>query len=147
MDEYDPLRTFTDLHYSASIGDAAKVRELILRGSDVNAFDNGKTPLHYAVQDGHIDVAKILIEAGADVNAHDPDVIGDTALGWSAGDCTLEMAMVLVAAGADPTIRGWMHLCALDRAKTRTRGEGPAIYELLVGASRRLMKKASPDKD
>lgn len=139
MNAYDPLSTFTELHYAASIGDAAKVRELIRQGSDVNAFDNGKTPLHYAVDDGHLDVARELIEAGADVNAHDPAVIGDTALGWAASHCSLEMAKILVAAGADPTIRGWMQLCALDRAKNRKRGDGPAVYELLVGASKRVV--------
>lgn len=136
--DYDPLATYTNLHYAASIGDLAAVRELIRDGSDVNAFDNGKTPLHYAVDDGHVEVAKALLEAGADVNAHDPAVIGDTALGWAADHCSLEMARVLVAAGADPTIRGWMQLCALDRAKERWRGDGPAVYELLAGAARHI---------
>ena len=42
------------------------------------------------------------------------------------------MARLLIDAGADPTIRGWMQLNAPDRARNRTRGEGPRVYEHLV---------------
>jgi ankyrin repeat protein len=138
MDDYDPIKGFTELHYAATAGDAETVRRLIAAGNEVNAFDDGKTPLHYAVEKGHIEVAKTLIDAGANVNAHDPSVIGDTPLGLVAGDCSLEMAKLLIKSGADPTIRGWMHLCALDRAKDRKRGDGPAVYQLLLGVSKFL---------
>jgi hypothetical protein len=42
------------------------------------------------------------------------------------------MAKLLVDAGADATIRGWMQLGALDKARDRKRGDGPAVYQLLV---------------
>lgn len=126
----------SNLHYAASIGDVAKVRKLIASGSPVSRFEDGHTPLHLAASNGHLDVVKALIEAGADVNAHDANSIGDTPLGYVAGDCSLEIATELVDAGADPTIRGCMQLCALDRAKDRKRGDGPAIYRLMLSVTK-----------
>lgn len=125
---------FSDLHLAASTGDVARVRELISSGLVLNSFDEGMTPLHLAAQNDHLEVVHALIESGADVNAHDPTVIGDTPLGLIAGNCTLAMAQTLINAGANPSIRGWMQLCALDRAKNRKRGDGPAIYRLLLNA-------------
>ena len=53
-----------------------------------------------------------------------------------ASTCSLEMAQVLIDAGADPTLPGSMQLSALHRAKTRKRGDGPAVYQLLEDAAR-----------
>lgn len=39
---------------------------------------------------------------------------------------------------ADPRIRGWMQLNALDQAKSRNRGDGPAVYRLLLDAAEKL---------
>lgn len=80
---------------------------------------------------------KFLQEAGADVNAHNAPHIGDTALRLAAENGTLEMVELLLNAGADPTIPGWMALTALDKARDRKRGEGPAISEKMEQAARR----------
>jgi ankyrin repeat protein len=126
------------LHFAAQHGDLLRVKKLVSEGMPLNAFDEiGKTPLHYAVEREHFAVVKFLIEAGADVNAHDETTIGNTPLAEVAGNCSFGMANLLIEAGADPTIRGWMQLNALDRAKDRKRNDGPKVYQLLLKASGR----------
>lgn len=128
-----------DLHYAALQGDAPTVKALLAQGHDPNAFDDTSfTPLHHAADHGHIEVIRLLLEAGADVNAHDESRIGDSPLGQVAGNCSFAVAQALVAAGADPTIRGWMQLCALDRAKERKNAEGKRVYELLRNTVRKV---------
>src|SRR5664280_2746492 len=110
-----------------------RVKHLVQEGMPLNKFDDlGKTPLHYATEKGHIDVMKLLTQSGADVNAHDESKIGNTPLSEVAGECSFEIAKVLIEAGADPTIKGWMQLNALDRAKNRKRNDGPKVYQLLL---------------
>lgn len=83
------------------------------------------------------EVARRLIEAGANVNAHDERVIGNTPLSDCAGECNYEMAKVLVDAGADPTIRGWMQMNAIDRARERKDANARKILRLLEEAADR----------
>lgn len=126
------------LHFAAQDGDLSLIKRLLAGGSGINTFDDlGKTALHWAAKKEHLEVAAFLIEAGADVNARDESRIGDTALGEIAGNCSFAMARLLIDAGADPSIRGWMRLNALDRAKLRKRGDGPRVYALLAGAMAR----------
>jgi ankyrin repeat protein len=126
------------LHFAAQDGDLSQIKRLVAEGSDVNAFDSlGKMALHWATKKEHLDVAAFLIERGADVNARHEPSIGDTPLGEVAGNCSFEMARLLVDTGADPSIRGWMNLNALDRARSRKRGDGPRVYALLAQAAGR----------
>ncbi len=123
------------LHFAVQQGDLAEIERLIANGSDINAFDSmGMTALHWAAKGEHLNVVAFLIKHGANVNAHHEPSIGNTALGEVAGNCSLEMARCLLDAGADPSIRGWMQLSALDRAKGRKRGDGPQVYTLLTEA-------------
>jgi ankyrin repeat protein len=126
---------------AAQDGDLDEVRRLVAEGGDVNGFDDlGKTPLHYAVEREHVEVARHLIEHGADVNARHEPSLGNTPLAEVAATCSHVIAKVLVDAGADPTIPGWMQLTALDRARKRKRGDGPAVHELLMRAAARVRR-------
>jgi ankyrin repeat protein len=125
------------LHAAAGDGDLESVKRLLHQGADPNAFDDlGWTPLIHAAKRGHLDVVTCLLAAGAAVDAREEARAGNTALAEVAAECSLEMAQALVDAGADPRIPGWMQLTALDRAKKRQRGDGPAVYWLLSGAAK-----------
>ena len=125
------------LHRAAQDGDLARVNQLIDRGYPLNRFDEiGKTPLHYAAGKGHRAVVERLIEAGADVNAHDERTMSNTPLSEVAGDCKYEMVKLLLDAGADPTIRGWMQLNAIDRARQRKDADARKIVRLLETAAK-----------
>jgi ankyrin repeat protein len=82
-------------------------------------------------------VVRRLIKAGANVNAHDERTIGNTPLGDNARECTYEMAKLLVDIGADPTIRGWMRMNALDRARERKDASARKIVRLLEDVAAR----------
>lgn len=134
-DQDDPFEDEA-LHAAAQDGDLERVRDLLTRGYDVNAFDDlGKTPLHYAAGADRFEVARYLLERGANVNAHHTPTIGNTPLRDVAENCSLRMATLLIDAGADPTIPGWMQLTALHKAENRTRGDGPKVYALLLRAA------------
>ena len=127
------------LHFAASDGDLETVKRLLQHGADPNAFDDlGWTPLIHAAKRGHLDVVKCLLAAGAKVDARDEARAGNTALAEVVAECSLEMAKTLIDAGADPRIPGWMQLTALDRAKKRQRGDGPAVYRLLSEAAKKI---------
>lgn len=126
------------LHNAAMVGRLQEVRRLIRAGQNLNQFDEfSKTPLHWAADNEHLDVIRELIRSGADVNAIDDEHIGNTPLAQVAGRCSLELAKVLLDAGADPTIRGWMNMDAIARAKSRTDREGQEVHALLVQAAAR----------
>jgi ankyrin repeat protein len=127
------------LHQASADGNLHEIKRLLQ--SDhlklINVFDElSLTPLMRAAMGGHVEAVKLLIAAGADVNAHDARRIGNTALNEVAGDGAFEMIEVLLEAGADPTIRGWMDLNALDRARYRRRS--PAIYTMLEQAAQKF---------
>jgi hypothetical protein len=46
------------------------------------------------------------------------------------------MAKLLIDAGADPTIRGWMGITAVHRAKDRKDEDGQSVFDLLIKAAR-----------
>src|SRR4030095_6293597 len=60
------------LSEAARRGDAAKVKELLGAGVDVNTkFRYDRMALSFAADRGHIEVVKLLLERGADINAKD----------------------------------------------------------------------------
>ena len=60
------------LSEAARRGDAAKVKELLDAGVDVNTkFRYDRMALSFAADRGHVEVVKLLVERGADLNAKD----------------------------------------------------------------------------
>lgn len=144
MSESDSLEDVLQrerLHFAAQDGDVEEVTRLLQNGEQPNIFDElGKTPLHYAAEGGHLDIMRLLLASGADVNAHDEPSIGNTVLAEVAANCSFDVAKILIDAGADPTIRGWMALTALDKARERKKPEGLRVRQLLEQAAERLAK-------
>ena len=131
--------TFDNLHSAAERGDIPAVKAFLAAGHELNGFDEiSFTPLHYAARGGHLVIVQLLLQAGANVNARDEPHIGDTPLAAIAGNCSFAVAKTLISAGADPTVPGWMQLCALDRAANRKAEEGLRVYELLRSAARKF---------
>ena len=71
------------LSEAARRGDAAKVKELLDAGVDVNTkFRYDRMALSFAADRGHVEVVKLLVERGADLNAKDT-FYNATALTWA----------------------------------------------------------------
>jgi ankyrin repeat protein len=134
------------LHDAAEAGDLPAVQELLAHDYSINALDEvGRTPLHYAVLGEHFAVVNYLLLHGANINVRDEHGNGYSPLDEAARSCSLRMVRLLVESGADPSVRSWMQLNAVDRAKSRKESEGigsvgQAVYEFLRDAARR--KKA-----
>jgi len=125
------------LHQASADGNLAEIQRLLQTDHVklINVFDElSLTPLMRAAMGGHVEAVKLLLEAGADINAHDDRRVGNTALNEVAGDGSFVMIEALLEAGADPTLRGWMDLNALDRAKHRH----SAIYAMLKSAAEKF---------
>ncbi|KAI8716908.1 NACHT domain-containing protein [Fusarium sp. LHS14.1] len=76
--------TVTGLRIAASEGRDARIRELLERGANINARDEGgHTALTWAAMKGHTSTMRLLIENGADVNACTDD--GRTVMDWFYG--------------------------------------------------------------
>ena len=66
------------IHTAAQYGLLKKLKELISKGSNVNAKNNaGETALDVAIQEYRQDIAKLLVDKGADVSIHAATFIGD----------------------------------------------------------------------
>ncbi|RSL89352.1 hypothetical protein BHE90_001645 [Fusarium euwallaceae] len=62
--------TVTGLRIAGSEGRDSRIRELLERGADINARDEGGyTALTWAAMNGHTSTMRLLIENGADVNS------------------------------------------------------------------------------
>jgi ankyrin repeat protein len=92
-------RSATALHWA--VGDAAKVKLLLLAGAEVNAkTTEGRTPLYTAATiTAGLGSMRHLLEAGADANA--ATLAGATPL-FPAVNGSVEMTRLLLDKGADP---------------------------------------------
>uniref|UniRef100_A0A4X2M9Q7 Uncharacterized protein n=1 Tax=Vombatus ursinus TaxID=29139 RepID=A0A4X2M9Q7_VOMUR len=92
------------IHKAASIGDVAKVQQLLLLGkSGVNDRDKvNRTPLHLACANGYPDVVSLLVERKCNLNLCDNN--SQTPL-IKAVECQQEeCATILLEHGADPNL-------------------------------------------
>jgi ankyrin repeat protein len=138
MDARTPKLTDDEksLIQAAVDGDAAKIRQLISAGVNVNVrnaetypigYEWNTTPLMCAADKGHLEACRILLEAGADVSAasekHKADGGGSAqALHHALMDGHVEVARLLLDAGADPDAQGnngWTPLVYAARSLSR----------------------------
>nr|CDP29975.1 Putative protein of unknown function [Podospora anserina S mat+] len=98
--------TRTGLRSAASHGRDARIRELLDRGADIDARDEGGfTALMWAVDGGHLSTVRLLVENGADLDARS-DQEGNTALMLAAMQVSPSSVMhLLVEHGADVNVR------------------------------------------
>jgi hypothetical protein len=101
-----PATKAEQLQDAARKGDAAKVKQLLDEGVDVNTrFRYNATALFYACDHGHVDVVKVLLDKGADLTIKD-SYYGFTPLMLSVSPAQkrrpehTEIAKLLIARGA-----------------------------------------------
>lgn len=88
------------LRRAASVGDLAKVKELLAAGADVNAANTyGGTALAFASDKGHAAIVDLLLERGANPNTKDT-FYQATPLTWAVMHGHLEVVRSLLAKGA-----------------------------------------------
>jgi hypothetical protein len=130
-------------------GDAARVRELLRKGANVNArTENGITPLHWAAFWGHVDFVRLLLEHGAEVNAREEN--GWTPLHVAALTGHAEVARLLLERGADPSIRDRDGRTPLDAAREKGHKEVVRVieeYERGVGVGVPATRVGTPARE
>lgn len=90
----------TKLHTAAANDDVAAIRDLLSKGTNIEASDgNGRTALLVATHGNKVHAAKALIEAGADVNAKDN--INDSPYLYAGARGHLEILKMTLVHGAD----------------------------------------------
>jgi len=84
---------------AAAENDAARVRQNVVNGYNVNQFDDeGRTGLQIAATNNNLQIAAILIRAKANLDIRDK--LGNTALHYATDRNHLEMAQLLLDVGA-----------------------------------------------
>lgn len=104
------------LHAAALEGGADEIKELIRKGQNVGARDDGgRTPLHIAARNGNTAAASVLIEAGADVNAK--SINDTTPLHAAAQEGRENAVLILIRAGGYVNAQDEIERTPLDLAE------------------------------
>jgi len=100
LDKNSPIPIISPLLNASQEGNAEVVRQLLERGTEVNAVrTDGATPLFLASQNGHTEIVGLLLGAKADVNiANRNDA---TPLLMASGNGHTEVVKLLLKATAD----------------------------------------------
>lgn len=112
-----------ELRRAAGAGDVAKVKELLDKGTDVNAANSyGGTALAFACDRGHTEVVRLLLDRGANPNTQDSFYKAKPVV-WAGQRGHLEIVKLLLDRGvtADPEI-----------LMMGIYGEQPAIVKLML---------------
>jgi len=123
-----------DLRIAASLGDTARVRDLLDAGASVHDRDayRGAPPLYFAAQQNHAEVIALLLDAGAALD--DRNAAGDTALHVASSAGALAAVEALLARGADVRATGRGGDTPLHRACDEWWGAGAPIAGALIAA-------------
>jgi hypothetical protein len=135
------------LSEAARRGDAAKVKELLDGGVDVNTkFRYDRMALSFAADRGHAEVVKLLIERGADLNAKDT-FYNATALTWAVNPAmgrtpqhadVVKLLLQHGAPGMDQALLGALGDAATVKAILEVGGLSPStLSDALEAATRR----------
>ncbi|HSF40674.1 MAG TPA: ankyrin repeat domain-containing protein [Thermoanaerobaculia bacterium] len=112
-----------ELRRAAGAGDVAKVKELLDKGTDVNAANTyGGTALAFACDRGHLEVVKLLLDRGANPNTEDTFYKAKPVT-WAAQKGHLEILKLLLDRGVTPDPQILM---------MGIYGEQPAIVKLML---------------
>jgi ankyrin repeat protein len=140
----DRATGMTPLQAAAQGGDLERLRDLLVRGANVNqpSSQNGATPLHYAAESGRLAIAKALLDGGADVDVRAglnrvdmssgrSDRVGqaNTPLMFAAAEGHAKMVELLLDRDADIDARNQEGGTALFLAAQR--GQSGAVETLL----------------
>lgn len=105
----------TPLMQAARYGEAAKVRELIACGANIDAVNlDGNNALWLTCFDGDLATIALLVEAGIAIDHRNDN--GATCLMYAASAGKAEVVAALLAAGADPRPQSLDGFTALDMA-------------------------------
>jgi ankyrin repeat protein/acetyl esterase/lipase len=105
------------LHTAAQHGLLEKLKELIGKGTDINAVDSSSmTSLHHAVRRGRKEIVELLLANGADINAKNNE--GQTPIDIAAGRNRSEVVKLLILRGADVSIHIAARFGALAKVKS-----------------------------
>ncbi len=101
---------------AAKKGNLSQLQELLAKGANLLANDDGNTALFYAAQYGRKDAVDFLLDAGIPLNAKNR--IGSTALTGAAGGGHKEVAWELYLRGADPAENNLTGMSPFDYARS-----------------------------
>uniref|UniRef100_A0A6P8HU69 Ankyrin repeat family A protein 2-like n=1 Tax=Actinia tenebrosa TaxID=6105 RepID=A0A6P8HU69_ACTTE len=153
---------YPSLHFLAAQGEAAKIKEEIDKGANINAVDKtGLTPLAWAAAHRQKATVTLLLQNGADATICSPS--GESALAFGTCQGQLDVVEQLLEYGADPNV------CTLDGGSplmfaayngypqmvkvllehgadlTATNDEGHTAFSLAVGMGNKNVQRVIDD--